>query len=148
MPLTLACRPHSTERQGSSKTKRTKHCSRKVFNISICDSSPLMLLSHGRAAITFSVGFSPCKEEHDCVNPKRWHAEQCSTGMSQGLGGAILPSGIYAFGVTMLFVTGYIPRPQGNWCIANITKKAAARQDSMSWLPLLQIAIARIPERL
>ena len=48
----------------------------------------------------------------------------------------------------MLFVTGYIPRPQGNWCIADVAKKTAARQDFISWLDLLQTAIARISERL
>src|SRR5271170_7436921 len=45
----------------------------------------------------FLVGFRLCKEEHDCVNPRRWHAEQCSTGMSQEWGGAILPLGHLCF---------------------------------------------------
>jgi hypothetical protein len=47
----------------------------------------------------------------------------------------------------MLFVTGHIPRPQGDWRIADITKKSVARQDFMSWLALLQTAVGRIPER-
>jgi hypothetical protein len=47
----------------------------------------------------------------------------------------------------MLFLTGHIPRPKGDWCIADITRKSVARQAFMSWLALLQTAIGRIPER-
>jgi hypothetical protein len=47
----------------------------------------------------------------------------------------------------MLFVTGHIPRPKGDWCIADITRRSVARQDFMSWLALLQTAIERISER-
>lgn len=48
----------------------------------------------------------------------------------------------------MLFVTGYIPLPRGDWRIADVTKKTLAREDFMSWLASLQTAIGKIPERL
>lgn len=56
-------------------------------------------------------------------------------------------SDIFAFGVTMLFVTGQIPLPQGTWAITDVTEKTEARQDFMSWLQFLRTAIRGVPER-
>lgn len=44
------------------------------------------------------------------------------------------PGDIWAFGVTMLFVVGILPKPKGTWIIADVRKGGQAYNEMTKWL--------------
>lgn len=58
------------------------------------------------------------------------------------------PSDIWALGITMLFVLGFIPLPNGFWEIAGVQTKAEALGRMVDWLGQVRKIRARLPERM
>jgi len=55
---------------------------------------------------------------------------------------------IWAFGITMLFVLGLIPLPQGNWKIASIMQDLDVRQKMIDWLQEVRQVVKAVPDTL
>lgn len=58
------------------------------------------------------------------------------------------PADIWAFGVIMLFVSGLMPIPKGNWLIADILLEPRVQSEMVNWLHQVDRVAAKIPERL
>ena len=52
---------------------------------------------------------------------------------------------IWAFGITMLFVFGLIPLPQGKWKIAAVVQDLNVRQKIIDWLKEVREVVKNIP---
>jgi serine/threonine protein kinase len=53
---------------------------------------------------------------------------------------------IWAFGVTMLYVSGEIPLPRGHWIIADITKDQSAFIKMQEWIIHIESVKEKLPE--
>lgn len=58
------------------------------------------------------------------------------------------PSDLWALGITMLFVLGYMPLPNGFWIIQEVQTKAEALGKMVEWLGQIRKTRARLPERM
>ena len=74
-------------------------------------------------AVLCDFGLALSSTEHSNGGTPNYIAPECLRGWDE----RSFPLDVFAFGVTMVFVTGHVPRPQGDWCIADITKKTVAR---------------------
>lgn len=58
------------------------------------------------------------------------------------------PSDLWALGVTMLFVLGFMPLPNGSWTIAEVHTKAETLGRMVDWLGQVRKTRARLPQRM
>jgi serine/threonine protein kinase len=59
-----------------------------------------------------------------------------------------MPGDIWAFGVTMLFVSGLMPLPRGNWKIVDIFRNEDVHMEMVGWLREVKKIEESIPEAL
>ncbi|KAI9706705.1 MAG: hypothetical protein M1836_003715 [Candelina mexicana] len=85
--------------------------------------------SGGRGAVLCDFGIATRRPDMCNGGTPSFLAPECMMGWKF----RCFASDIWAFGVTMLFVMGYIPRPQHDWVIANITRQGAARYEMITW---------------
>lgn len=55
---------------------------------------------------------------------------------------------IWAFGITMLFVKGLVPLPNGNWMIKDVHGETEALKKMRAWLKQIQRIRANLPQNL
>jgi len=58
------------------------------------------------------------------------------------------PADVWALGITMLFVLGFVPLPNGDWMIGDVRKKTAAQEKMLAWLKQVQRIVESVPDTL